>query len=729
MRFSMLSLVPLALLGCGDKDEDTSALVDGDGDGFTSAFDCDDSDAAINPGADELCDGADNNCNGETDESPADGTLFYADTDGDGYGNPDVSLSSCDASVQGYTDNSDDCDDSSNTAYPGGVELCDGLDNDCNGDIDDGAGDILTFYEDADGDGYGNPDAALEACAAPSGYVADAKDCDDANADISPETLWYPDRDTDGYGRSTDSVVSCEQPTGYSLSNLDCDDEDAGVNPDATEVCDGVDTNCDGKQDNDDLDIDLDGQAPCEGDCDDFNDQTYYGAIEVCDDGFDNDCDGRLNDTCPGSVYDADLTITGGSSYAYMGYGGDIGDIDGDGNNDLLIGAYGATVDGSSYAGEAYIFLGPLSGGSMDSGSADLSISGTETYEYLGSHINHGDLDGDGFDDLIVQARDTSYTGALYVFYGPVTASADSEAADAVIVGANSSDYLGYYGFDVADINGDGSDEVIAGAHYYDNDGTYSTGMIGIWSSPDGEMDVDDSDAWFTSTVSYAYVGYGFTASGDLDGDGAADIAWSEPGEDMGYINYGPINGEYDSGSADIFIYGQYNDYTGSRMASGDVNGDGYDDLIVGSQYSNGYYGSFTVFHGPISGDLYPNKDANYTVIGVNSYDYVGYSLDGVKVGDVDGDGNDDLAFGNSYYDNSGYSSSGGLFLDYGPLTGTKTIIDVERMYFPDATYAYTGRGVVMGDIDGDGATDIGVGAYGLSSYAGQYFLFFNSQL
>jgi hypothetical protein len=730
MRISITALALLSLAACDDKGDSNTGngLIDADGDGFTSDFDCDDDNEAINPAAEELCDEIDNNCNDSIDESPSDGAMFYADGDGDSYGNPDVTVLSCSDSVQGYVSNSEDCNDGTSSVFPGGTELCDGFDNDCNGEIDDGAGDILTFYADTDGDGYGDVDNTIAACAAPSGYVADASDCNDAEASVNPDTLWYPDYDVDGFGRDELAVLSCEQPNGYVINNLDCDDNAGHINPDAEEICDGLDSNCDGKQDADDIDGDLDGQTPCQGDCDDLDSTVLLGGEEICDDGLDNDCDSRLNNNCAEDTSASDMTITGSASYGYLGYGGDIADVDGDGVSDLLIGAYGA--GSPSYSGRVYIFLGPLSSGSASTSDADIEIAGTASYDYAGGSVLAGeDINGDGYSDTVVHARDTSYSGMLYVYYGPLTAGTDLDAADAVISG-NSSDYLGNYGaFQIADVDGDGNAEVIAGAYYYDHEGSYSTGAIGIWSDPSGEMDYDDADVFFTSDTTYAYVGYDLVADADFDGDGNADMGWAESGEDLAYITYGPLTGDYTATSADITITGQYNDYTGSSITAGDFNGDGYDDMVLGSQYANGYLGMYQIFNGPISSDLSTAKDANTTITGSGSYNYVGYNYDEYDVADIDDDGYEDFAFGVASDSTSGSSYSGAGFIHYGPISGSMTTSTFDRAFYGTSTYQYHGRGLALGDLDDDGAIDMMTGAYGVSSYAGQIYVFFNSTL
>jgi len=108
---------------------------------------------------------------------------LYADLDGDGFGDPSSSIQACDTPI-GYVANSGDCDDQNPSIHPGALELCNNLDDDCDGFIDDGIGPI--WYVDADGDGYGNALVAIQACLQPSGYVTNAEDCDDQNPSIHP---------------------------------------------------------------------------------------------------------------------------------------------------------------------------------------------------------------------------------------------------------------------------------------------------------------------------------------------------------------------------------------------------------------------------------------------------------------------------------------------------------------------------------------------------------------
>jgi hypothetical protein len=164
-----------------------------------------------------------------------------------------------------------DCNDADAAIHPDAAELCDNLDNDCNGLFDDELP-VYTFFADADGDGDGNPVDSTTSCLSlvPTGYVANANDCDDTNAAINtnaveicdgldnncngqiddglPQYIYFSDLDGDGFGGTGLAISTCSDTPlpGFSANNLDCDDNNAAVNPDATEVIDGIDNNCDG---------------------------------------------------------------------------------------------------------------------------------------------------------------------------------------------------------------------------------------------------------------------------------------------------------------------------------------------------------------------------------------------------------------------------------------------------------------------------------------------------
>ena len=160
-------------------------------DGYVSdRTDCDDDDALVHPDADEICNGVDDDCDGLVDDEDPDvdlstSTSWYRDSDGDGFGDDDDSVESC-SEPSGYVLVDGDCDDGNAGANPDAIEICDGVDNDCDGSVDNDAADPTTWYRDADADRFGNPDDPIDDCEPPSGYVGDDTDCDDTNAEINP---------------------------------------------------------------------------------------------------------------------------------------------------------------------------------------------------------------------------------------------------------------------------------------------------------------------------------------------------------------------------------------------------------------------------------------------------------------------------------------------------------------------------------------------------------------
>lgn len=229
---------------------------DEDGDGFDNIDECDDADPTVYPGADEWCNGVDDDCDGETDEEEAvDAPLWFTDADGDGFGADPTGVPACDR-PDGLVGTGADCDDSDPDIYPGATELCDGADQDCDGVDDDGAIDAPTLHVDQDGDGYGDPLSTVEQCEPGDGAVKDASDCDDGDPDIHPGAdevcneadddcdgavddfaidaeVYYLDSDGDGYGVATETVAACSEPEGYADNADDCDDRDVTAYPGA----------------------------------------------------------------------------------------------------------------------------------------------------------------------------------------------------------------------------------------------------------------------------------------------------------------------------------------------------------------------------------------------------------------------------------------------------------------------------------------------------------------
>ena len=279
------------------------------------------------PPSAETCDGKDNNCDGQTDEEGASGcTIYYADSDGDGYGAL-PGFCRCQKPM-GYVTNAWDCADLDSSSFPNAAEICDGLDNSCDGKVDETC--------DHDGDGYCWPPPLASGPQLPCKFAV--PDCDDVQAAIYPnayELCDGLDNDCDGTvdeGCDLDGDGFCNSmPTAYSdldvckSPTIDCNDLDADIHPGHVEVCNAVDDDCDGTED-EKCDVDQDGfcagapppaikgctslpelakyqclaefyELACPegfGDCADENPAVHPNAAEVCD-GLDNNCDGKVD--------------------------------------------------------------------------------------------------------------------------------------------------------------------------------------------------------------------------------------------------------------------------------------------------------------------------------------------------------------------------------------------------------------------------------------------------
>lgn len=167
----------------------STGYIDGDGDGFAACEECDDASSAVSPAGVEACNAVDDNCDGQVDEAGATGeATWFLDRDADGFGLAGASIAACDVPA-GYVVNAEDCDDTNGSVNPAESEFCDGVDDDCDGVVDEGDALDATFFNiDADNDGHADPVAGDWFCSEPAGYGGANDDCNDSNAAIYPDS-------------------------------------------------------------------------------------------------------------------------------------------------------------------------------------------------------------------------------------------------------------------------------------------------------------------------------------------------------------------------------------------------------------------------------------------------------------------------------------------------------------------------------------------------------------
>ena len=397
--------------------------------------------------------------------------------------------------------------------------------------------------------------------------------------------------------------------------------------------------------------------------------------------------------------------------FAFFGHSvGTAGDVNGDGYADILIGAYGFT-NGESDEGKVFVFFGSSAGLSA---SDDWNEEINQVSAFFGTSVaTAGDINGDGFSDIIVGAiqydNGQSNEGKVFLYTGYADGLRTTENWTYEI-----NSIYANFGCSVAsagDINGDGYGDVIVGAEFYSN-GENSEGAAFVFTG--SSTGLSNFPGWsFESNQAEAIFGSSVSTAGDVNGDGYSDVIIGAKQFDNGQNNEGTAFLFYGSSSGlsiNIGWTGESNQtaalYGSSVSTAGDVNGDGYSDVIIGSpNFNNGQIneGRTFVYYGSASG----LSNVNWSTESNQVSAWFGYSVS--SAGDVNGDGYSDVIIGSPFYDN-GENDEGRVYVFHGSASGLSLSVnwtnDINNV---GANYGYSVS--TAGDVNADGYSDVIIGA------------------